>query len=371
MKILLLEPFFSGSHKQWAEGYQSFSKHEIKILSLKGRHWKWRMFGGAVSLANQFNATEFEPDLILASDMLDLTTFLSLCRQKTQHIPVAIYFHENQITYPWSPSDQDVSLQRNVQYGFINYTSALAADQVFFNSNFHLKSFIEALPSFLGQFPDAKGLDNINAIEQKSKVLPLGMDLKKFDKLVEKKYQEEAIILWNHRWEYDKNPNEFFETLFKLKAENIKFKLIATGESYKKTPAVFEEAKTKLKEQLLHFGFVEQAEKYVQLLHLSDILPVTSQQDFFGGSTVEAIYCNCYPLLPKRLAFPEHIPASLHHVHLYNSTNELYQKLKSAIQDITTIRKKQNFRNFAARYDWSILAPHYDQTFEALVKNHE
>mgnify|MGYP000456988033 CR=1 FL=1 len=37
---------------------------------------------------------------------------------------------ENQITYPWSPQDEDVKYQRNNQYGFINYTSALAADQV-------------------------------------------------------------------------------------------------------------------------------------------------------------------------------------------------------------------------------------------------
>ncbi len=58
MKILILEPFFSGSHRQWAEGYQRHSRHEVEILSLKGRHWKWRMFGGAVSLANDFMASD-------------------------------------------------------------------------------------------------------------------------------------------------------------------------------------------------------------------------------------------------------------------------------------------------------------------------
>ena len=47
MKILLIEPYFTGSHKQWAEGYKSYSKHEVKILSMKGQFWKWRMHGGA------------------------------------------------------------------------------------------------------------------------------------------------------------------------------------------------------------------------------------------------------------------------------------------------------------------------------------
>ena len=51
MKILILEPYFTGSHKQWALGYKKYSKHEVKILSMKVQFWKWRMHGGAVTLA--------------------------------------------------------------------------------------------------------------------------------------------------------------------------------------------------------------------------------------------------------------------------------------------------------------------------------
>ena len=32
MKITILEPFFTGSHKQWAKGYQQYAK----LKSLKG-----------------------------------------------------------------------------------------------------------------------------------------------------------------------------------------------------------------------------------------------------------------------------------------------------------------------------------------------
>ena len=38
MKVLLVEPFFSGSHRQWTEGLVKHSRHEIEILSLPGRH---------------------------------------------------------------------------------------------------------------------------------------------------------------------------------------------------------------------------------------------------------------------------------------------------------------------------------------------
>ncbi|MCS5640060.1 MAG: DUF3524 domain-containing protein, partial [Candidatus Marinimicrobia bacterium] len=50
MKILIVEPFLSGSHKAWAESYAKHSKHEVEIISLPGRFWKWRMHGGAVTL---------------------------------------------------------------------------------------------------------------------------------------------------------------------------------------------------------------------------------------------------------------------------------------------------------------------------------
>ena len=31
MKILIVEPYFTGSHKQWAEGYKKYSKHKLDL----------------------------------------------------------------------------------------------------------------------------------------------------------------------------------------------------------------------------------------------------------------------------------------------------------------------------------------------------
>ena len=38
----------------------------------------------------------------------------------TYKIPIVMYFHENQITYPWSPNDRDIIKERDHHYGFIN-----------------------------------------------------------------------------------------------------------------------------------------------------------------------------------------------------------------------------------------------------------
>ncbi len=177
MDILLIEPFFSGSHRRWAEGLQAQSVHEIDILSLPGRHWKWRMHGAAITLSQQYQALHKKYDLILATDMLDVAVFRGLSSERLGDTPMAMYFHENQLTYPWSPLDEDVTLKRDRHYGFINYTSALAANKCFFNSAYHRHSFNNALSTFLRAFPDHQNLASIESIKEKSEVLPLGMDI--------------------------------------------------------------------------------------------------------------------------------------------------------------------------------------------------
>ena len=154
MKICLIEPFHTGSHATWAEEYARYSRHDVELLSMTGRRWKWRMHGGAVTMARQFMESGSKPDLLLVSDMLDLTTFLALTRSKTSGLPTAIYFHENQLTYPWSPNGANPTQQR-AHYAFINYTSALASDAVLFNSRYHLEAFHDQLPGFLKVAHDA------------------------------------------------------------------------------------------------------------------------------------------------------------------------------------------------------------------------
>lgn len=373
MRILILEPYFTGSHAAWAEGFANFSSHNVEILSLKGQYWKWRMHGGAVTLARKFLARQNHPDLFLATDMLDLTTFLALTREKTSRIPAAVYFHENQISYPWSPDDRDKVHKRDKHYGFINYTTALAADAVFFNSRFHLRSFQEGLPRLLKHFPDYRELESVKRISRKCSVLPLGLDLEKFDRFRPvlsgnpKDYPSNPpLILWNHRWEYDKNPSDFFRALFLLEKRGLKFNVAVLGENFSKSPDDFEEARRKLGDKVIHFGYALDLADYAGWLFKADILPVTSNQDFFGVSAAEAVYCGCYPLLPKRLSFPDVVPADTFPDNFYESFDELVDKLNTAVLDIHRIRKV-DLSDTVKKYSWRIMAPQYDRMFEKVA----
>jgi glycosyltransferase involved in cell wall biosynthesis len=327
------------------------------------------MHGGAITLARRFAESEHKPDLVIATDMLDLTTFLAFTRERLGDARTLLYFHENQITYPWSESDPDPTTQRDIHYGFINFASALAADAVAFNSEYHRTSFLGGLDPFLRIFPDHNETGMVHAIDAKAHVLPLGIDLGRLDGYrVNRPDEQRPLILWNHRWEYDKKPNDFFRALIRLKKEGVAFDVAVLGEKFQYVPVAFEKAALKLADRIVQFGFVEDFATYASWLWKADLLPVTSIHDFFGASVVQAIYCNTYPLLPGRLAYPEHIPDGHHGDHIYEDFDDLVTRLRYRIEDIRQTRQIET-QHFVRHYDWQTMAPEYDSFFETICNS--
>jgi len=364
MNLLFIEPYFTGSHAQWANELSHFSKHQFELQVLSGHYWKWRMHGGAITLATRVNESSFNPDAVLATDMIDLTTFKSLTQNKLHGVPMIIYFHENQITYPWSEKDRDVLNDRDRHYGFINYTSALAADKVVFNSNFHKERFLQELPRFLKAYPDYNNQETVTRIESKSEVLPVGINFEQIQS-ADFKRQGDPIILWNHRWEYDKNPELFFDCLITLANENLDFEVVVLGENFSQSPDIFNKAKIELGDRIIQFGFEDSKERYFDWLWKADIIPMTSNQEFFGLSLLEAVARNCYPLLPKRLVYPEHISPARHPDHFYTDSKDFIIKMKNLILNVSEIRSNR-YEHFAKPYDWNEVVKLYDDLFEKL-----
>ncbi|MFT7613226.1 MAG: glycosyltransferase involved in cell wall biosynthesis [Parvicellaceae bacterium] len=354
MRILLIEPFYTGSHKKWCDGFQKYSSHQIELATLSGRHWKWRMHGGAVEIARSINPQKVKYDLIVVSDFLDLAAFKALYWDTD--VKFYVYFHENQITYPWSSSDQDVVLKRDNHYGWINYTTSLVADSCLFNSDYHRNSFIDALPEFLKQFPDGYDLGSVAEISSKSRTLYLGMDLVASEPIK----NEVPVILWNHRWEYDKNPESFFNALNKIK--DLEWNLIVLGESFSSSPDVFARFKDRFHERTIQWGYVETIDSYREYLSMSDVLLVTANQDFFGGSVVEAMYAGVHPILPNRLAYPEHVGEDL----MYSNYADMLLKLTQAIQEFES---NPCLSSSVEKYNWKNCISFYDSTLDYLV-NH-
>jgi glycosyltransferase involved in cell wall biosynthesis len=387
MQILLLNPFHGGSHAAVAEGYARHSRHQVTLLTLPiDGGWRWRMRGGAVTLARLCAAQELRPDLILGTDMLDLATFLGLTRSlygghgghrgaalrgmdgeaSVAAVPVALYFHENQLTYPLPPGRA-----RDLSFAWTNYTSAMASDALFFNSNFHRRSFLAALPDLLGRYHDNRELESIAAIAARAQVLAPGIDLARHDRYRapsdgEARSAEAPIILWNSRWEYDKQPQAFFAALDALAARGVAFRLIVAGEHIDPNAAEFVAARERWSDRIVHWGYAGSTASYSRLLWQADIVVSTALQEFFGIGVIEALYCGCVPLLPRRLSYPELIPAEYHPICLYDTPVELVERLQEVIGGLAA-RRALAWRAIAAPYDWSLQAAAYDAAFEALI----
>jgi glycosyltransferase involved in cell wall biosynthesis len=365
MNILLLEPYCGGSHQAWAQGYATHSRHHVTLLALPARFWKWRMQGGALTLAEQARALTTRPDLVLASDMLNLPAFLGLTRDFLSGVPTALYCHENQLTYPFPPGEK-----RDLTYAMINWLSMLAADRVFFNSRYHLEDWFEELPRLLKHFPDYTHTHRIAETRARAEVLPVGCELRCFDPLSRPGTSGRSpLILWNQRWEYDKNPETFFRALYALADEEVDFQVALAGKKYRQGAPEFEAARERLGARVVQFGFADEAQ-YRHLLRQADVVVSTALHEFFGVAIVEAIYCGCFPVLPRRLAYPELVPPQYHDACLYQDFEDLLAHLHWVLVHPDQARAlAAELRPTVARFDWAEMGPRYDEALSVLSTN--
>ncbi len=302
MKILAIEPYYGGSHRSFIDGWIARSSHEWTLLTMPPRMWKWRMRGAAFYFASQVNELFKQGhswDVVFCCDMLNVAEFLGLVDASLKEIPLVVYFHENQITYP-----NQIESERDLQFGITNISSCIASDAVWFNSGYHRNEFIAAARKVLRKMPDYRCLEEIDLIDKKSSVEYLGCSATKRE--VTFSTQGEPLrIVWAARWEHDKNPQDFFEALKLLKNRGTPFELSVIGESFRSCPDCFDWAREYFSDCIFKWGYQESLNDYCEALAWADVFVSTATHEFFGLSAVEASLLGTYPLLPNRLAYPE------------------------------------------------------------------
>ena len=296
MRIVYLEPFEGGSHAAFTERLTEGVAADWCRLTLPGRHWKWRMRGSAAYFAQAHLRSFDGADLLFASSYVPLAELVGLV-PALRDTPRVLYFHENQLTYP-----NREARARDHHFGFTQLVSALAAHECWFNSDFNRTSFLEAGAALLARMPDAHPPGFVEAIAAKSRVMPV---LIRTPPWVEVEPDGGApIVLWNHRWEHDKDPETFFEALEIVAARGVPFRLAVAGTRNTSAPPVFERARHALRDHLVHFGPADRA-TYEQLLRRADLAVSTARHEFFGIAMLEATHFGACPLVPDDLAYPE------------------------------------------------------------------
>lgn len=313
-EILFIEPYDGGSHRAFREGLTRHSRHRLTALTLPARFWKWRMRGAAMWFADRLAADPPAAcDLILATGMLNLADLRGLLPAPLDRLPMLLYLHENQLTYPLSPDEEF-----DFHFGFTNILSALAADRVVFNSAWHREVFLDSLPDYLARMPEAVPAGVRPRLEARSGVCAVGLERTPLPAEHFAQYRggtcrpdagppwprgTRPLLLWNHRWEFDKRPELFAAAVGRLLDAGLDFEVALVGDARAEHEA-FAALRSRLGPRCIAWGHLPERADYDRLLERADIVVSCAAQEYFGISVAEAIHAGCYPVLPRGQVYP-------------------------------------------------------------------
>lgn len=410
MRILLVEPWQTGSHLAWAEGYRASSGHEVDIVGLPGELWRWRLRGGALPLAEKITTwidVNGQPDLLLVSGLVDVAELLGLARRNlSPDVGVVIYQHESQLVYPVADGQYDNGAALR------NWMSWCVADLVLFNSYHHMRAVTEALPGFIRSLPDRTHEPMLETVISKFEVFAVGVDFRSIPereplpppsahpaslRFLEGPESEDdnqgaaetasdpsgselkepvsagsprrPVILWPHRWERDKDPGAFVNALRKVRDAGLDFGLVLAGQDPPSgsTVAADERAAVELEfaDHIVASGDFDRQE-YLEHVAQADLVVSCAKHEFFGVAVVEAVASGCVPLLPNALSYPELIRPPWHSAVLYEP-GTFGTRLVDAVKRIDQLKiEAVGLPQSMRRFDWSTMAKVYDDRIAAV-----
>ncbi len=359
LEVLALEPYFAGSHKAVLDGLCGVSGHDFALLEMPARKWKWRMRAAAIEFAERARLLSESFDLVFANDMMSVADWCALAPSGLARLPVVTYFHENQLTYPLRQESE-----RDYQYGFTNITTCLASDEVWFNSEYHRNEFLDAVQALLSRMPDCIPHGVVEKIRKNSYVVYPGIDVPCGRAGARR---SPPTLLWNHRWEWDKNPEEFFEAVEAVRARGVDFRLAVAGEIFRETPAVFTRAREDLADVIVHWGHIKNRDEYLKLISKCDVVVSTAWHEFFGVAVLEAAAAGCVPLLPRRLSYPEIFAEGSEGVVFYEN-GRLVDRL-AALLCGDSLPAPHAAKALARPYLWANRIGQWDSAFRRAARN--
>lgn len=356
MRILLLSAYDAVSHRQWREGLvTALPEHDWTVLALPPRHFRWRIRGNSLSWGvGERSILNQQFDCLVATSMVDLASLKGLV-PSLANVPSLVYFHENQFDYPVS-----YTAHQGNDPQVVNLYTALAASQLVFNSNYNQQTFLVGTSTFLKQMPDAVPAGIVDELAAKSTVLPVPLADDWFTSAQPDK-PKELTVVWNHRWEYDKAPEIFFQALRLLLERKVSFRVHVLGQAFRTVPDMFTEMRELLVDHLGQWGRVEDREAYRNYLRQAHVVVSTARHDFQGLAVLEAVAAGCIPVIPDRLAYPEWFAPEFR----YPSTLEDSEREAQQLADKLTALAVQLKRNQlpavpdVSNLSWSVLQDPY------------
>ncbi len=354
--ILAVEPWLGGSHARTLESWRRHSAHEVQVVGLSGRRWRWRMRDGARALAEQVAERVEPPDVLWASDYVDVPTLYGFLPGSWGEVPLVLYFHENQLTYPRAPGQPEPDPERDRHFSYTHVLSCLRASRVLFNSDFHRREFTAAALEFLRRLPSSAPRARFEQRLRQAAVVGPGVELDAIPLGAGPERDAPLALAFPHRWEHDKDPAAFLEAVQCAAAQGLAergFELHLFGQRYAELPAGVAERLAALRPHVVSDGYLDSFADYAAALGRADVVVSTARHEFYGMAVLEALAAGCAPLLPDRLSYPE-ILGPEHAERLWRERDDLVRALLGAADERLALRRgeaRESWRAVAGRHD--------------------
>ncbi|XP_034864004.1 glycosyltransferase-like domain-containing protein 1 isoform X5 [Mirounga leonina] len=354
MSLLIVEPFYGGSHKQLVDLLQE-ELEDCVLYTLPAKKWHWRARTSALYFSQNIPISE-QYRILFASSVLNLTELAAL-RPDLGKLKKILYFHENQLIYPVKKCQE-----RDFQYGYNQILSCLVADVVVFNSVFNMESFLTSIGKFMKLIPDHRPRDLESIIRPKCQVIyfPIRFpDVSRFMPKHKPTHLQKILSLKGNGGTAPslalpfqqeqkgsenllKNSNSESGPRNAAPQENLGSSL--TQESDWRTCDSSDNSSSHHQEKIQNAAF-----------NPRDILggiddPQRPLHIVWPHRWLEAVYCGCYPLCPKDLVYPEIFPAE----YLYSTPEQLSKRLQIFCKRPDIVRKHL-YKGEMTPFSWAAL----------------
>lgn len=361
MRILLLSAYHSASHRYWCEGLMAaFPAVDWTIKTQPAHHFSWRVAASGWLWALADDPDFRQPyDLVIATSLCEVVTLKALS-PALRDTPLWLYVHENQFAHPtngWQSANHQINWQ------FQSFQNALCADRVDFNTAFNRDTFFAGSRRLLRKFPERLPGQPLQKLKKKSGVLPVPLT----DRLTafRDSPKDPRLIVWNHRWEWDKQPERFLQALTILSAEGVDFEVAMLGSGGGCKVGEFEAYRKKLGQRIRHWGEADAA-TYYAFLREAAIGVSCAAHDFQGLAMLEMAQAGATVILPRRVAYPECLPEA--HFYEGSETDAAtdIKHLTDALRSLLTSGQRRTI-SLDKLPLWSTLVSAYRERIEQLV----
>jgi hypothetical protein len=348
LDILALEPFYGGGRRNMLETVIHYSRHRWTLLKLPPRRIERRLTAAAHWFAEQLSRHwAGRVDVLFTSEAMNLADLMRLVPNLVRK-PSVVYFHSNQLPAPASTADNPLDVA--------NLNTAAAAQEIWFNSLFHLRDFSSKAAALVRRHPELSSRNPMPELTGKSQLMLPPVDFSLVHQINEHHPQQrrKRAIFVDTRDANIKSLNAGLATLVR-RAE--KFQLVTVGPVEELAP------------DLPRITLSENDEAgHVQAMLGCGVFLSTKEQCPSDFRCLRALAAGCWPVLPAAGGYPEILPQRMHKSGLYDGSPA---SLASRLQDIWHLEQPTDYQDDLAdillKYDPMAACKAMDERLEHLA----